>query len=124
MQLLRIQMSDWISLFFPSLTFCTVLQNEEDYWLLSDADVSITDIWRADCILFVPCFIWFFIFISCYQWKLSSEDRILDSKIAVLDWNELNVIHEDYSIANVSTPRAQTPPSSTTELPSANTTGS
>ncbi|NP_001312535.1 transcription factor E2FB-like [Nicotiana tabacum] len=67
------------------------VDNEEDYWLLSDADVSITDIWRAD---------------------------------SVLDWNELNVIHEDYSIANVSTPRAQTPPSSTTELPSANTTGS
>ncbi|OIT24671.1 PREDICTED: transcription factor E2FB-like [Nicotiana attenuata] len=67
------------------------VDNEEDYWLLSDADVSITDIWRAD---------------------------------SVLDWNELNVIHEDYSIANVSTPRAQTPPPSTTELPSANTTGS
>ncbi|XP_059300314.1 transcription factor E2FB-like [Lycium ferocissimum] len=67
------------------------VDNEADYWLLSDADVSITDMWRTE---------------------------------SVLDWNELNAIHEDYSIADVSTPRAQTPPSSTTELPSASTTGS
>lgn len=29
-----------------------LLQNDADYWLLSDAEVSITDMWRTDCILF------------------------------------------------------------------------
>ncbi|KAJ8563450.1 hypothetical protein K7X08_031902 [Anisodus acutangulus] len=67
------------------------VDNEADYWLLSDADVSITDMWRTE---------------------------------SALDWNELNAIHEDYSIADVNTPRAQTPPPSSTELPSTNTTGS
>ncbi|XP_049343159.1 transcription factor E2FB-like [Solanum verrucosum] len=66
------------------------VDNEADYWLLSDADVSITDMWTE----------------------------------SALDWNALDSINEDYSIADVSTPRAQTPPSSTTEVPSANTTGS
>lgn len=67
------------------------VDNEADYWLLSDADVSITDMWRTE---------------------------------SAIDWNELDVIQEDYSIANVSTPRAQTPPPTTTEVPSAgNTTG-
>lgn len=28
-----------------------LLQNDADYWLLSDAEVSITDMWRTDCIL-------------------------------------------------------------------------
>ncbi|KAM3374295.1 transcription factor E2FB isoform X1 [Capsicum galapagoense] len=67
------------------------VDNEADYWLLSDADVSITDMWRTE---------------------------------SALDWNELNAIHEDYSIADVSTPRAQTPPSSTSEVPSTSTPGS
>lgn len=67
------------------------VDNEADYWLLSDADVSITDMWRTE---------------------------------SAIDWNELDVIQEDYSIANVSTPRAQTPPPATTEVPSAaNTSG-
>ncbi|KAJ8552027.1 hypothetical protein K7X08_028470 [Anisodus acutangulus] len=67
------------------------VDNEADYWLLSDADVSITDMWRTE---------------------------------SAIDWNSLDVIQEDYSIANVSTPRAQTPPPTTTEVPSAaNTTG-
>ncbi|KAH0749893.1 hypothetical protein KY290_029125 [Solanum tuberosum] len=54
------------------------VDNEADYWLLSDADVSITDMWTE----------------------------------SALDWNALDSINEDYSIADVSTPRAQTPPSS------------
>lgn len=66
------------------------VDNEADYWLLSDADVSITDMWTESAI----------------------------------DWNALDAIHEDYSIADVSTPRAQTPPSSTTEVPPSSTTGS
>ncbi|KAH0664379.1 hypothetical protein KY284_029310 [Solanum tuberosum] len=57
------------------------VDNEADYWLLSDADVSITDMWTE----------------------------------SALDWNALDSINEDYSIADVITPRAQTPPSSTTE---------
>ncbi|XP_070044749.1 transcription factor E2FB [Nicotiana tomentosiformis] len=67
------------------------VDNEADYWLLSDADVSITDMWRTE---------------------------------SAIDWNELDVIQEDFSIANVSTPRSETPPTNTTEVPSAaNTTG-
>ncbi|CAN4119173.1 unnamed protein product [Withania somnifera] len=62
------------------------VDNEADYWLLSDADVSITDMWRTE---------------------------------SSIDWNELDVIQEDYPIANVSTPRAQAPPPATTEVPSA-----
>lgn len=57
-----------------------------DYWLLSDADVSITDIWRAE---------------------------------SGVQWNGLGSLHDDYGMANVSTPRAQTPPSNTTEVPAA-----
>lgn len=34
----------YLKLFFP-------LQSEADYWLLSDADVSITDMWRTERIL-------------------------------------------------------------------------
>ncbi|CAK9184687.1 unnamed protein product [Ilex paraguariensis] len=64
---------------------------DADYWLLSDADVSITDMWRTD---------------------------------SGVEWNSLDTLHDDYVMANVSTPRAQTPPSCTTEIPSAtNTTG-
>lgn len=63
-------------------------------------------------------------FISCYQWNLSLEYRIHDSKLAALNWNALDAINEDYSIADVSTPRAQTPPSSTIEVPSGKSTGS
>ncbi|XP_027773509.1 transcription factor E2FB-like isoform X2 [Solanum pennellii] len=66
------------------------VDNEADYWLLSDADVSITDMWTE----------------------------------SALNWNALDAINEDYSIADVSTPRAQTPPSSTIEVPSGKSTGS
>ncbi|XP_057482793.1 transcription factor E2FB isoform X1 [Actinidia eriantha] len=61
------------------------VDSDADYWLLSDADVSITDMWKTE---------------------------------PGVEW-----LHDDYAIANVSTPRPQTPPSSTTEVPSAaNTT--
>ncbi|PSR89834.1 Transcription factor E2FB like [Actinidia chinensis var. chinensis] len=61
------------------------VDSDADYWLLSDADVSITDMWRTE---------------------------------PGVEW-----LHDDYAIANVSMPRPQTPPSSTTEVPSAvNTT--
>lgn len=32
-------------------TLLLALQSDADYWLLSDGDVSITDMWRTDCIL-------------------------------------------------------------------------
>jgi hypothetical protein len=31
--------------------FCFTFQSDADYWLLSDADVSITDMWRTERIL-------------------------------------------------------------------------
>lgn len=34
-----------------NLSLSLLLQNDADYWLLSDADVSITDMWKTDCIL-------------------------------------------------------------------------
>ena len=34
------------------LMWSNVLQNDDtDYWLLSNADISMTDIWKTDCIL-------------------------------------------------------------------------
>ncbi|XP_015170600.1 transcription factor E2FB-like [Solanum tuberosum] len=54
------------------------------------------------------------------DFDLSREYRIHDSKLAARD--ALDSIYEDYSIADVSTPHAQTPPSSTTERTCANTT--
>ncbi|XVF69240.1 hypothetical protein PTKIN_Ptkin11bG0065200 [Pterospermum kingtungense] len=40
-----------------------------------------------------------------------------------VDWNEFATLNEDYGMGTVSTPRPQTPPSNTTEVPSANSTG-
>lgn len=62
------------------------VDSDADYWLLSDADVSITDMWRTE---------------------------------PGVEWNDLGALHEDYFMANVSTPRPQTPPSSATEEPPA-----
>lgn len=63
------------------------IDSDADYWLLSEADVSITDMWRTD---------------------------------SGVEWNELEPLHDDYTMANVSTP----PPSSAADVPSAtNTTG-
>ncbi|XVF07568.1 hypothetical protein REPUB_Repub06bG0150600 [Reevesia pubescens] len=58
--------------------------NDADYWLLSDADVSITDIWKTDCV----------------------------------EWSGVDILHSDFGMADVSTPRPQTPPSRMTEVPS------
>ncbi|XP_022152951.1 transcription factor E2FB-like isoform X2 [Momordica charantia] len=69
----------------------SVVDSDADYWLLSDADVSITDIWRSE---------------------------------PGVEWNELGTFHEDYSIANVSTPQTQNPPNNTTDMPSINPTSS
>uniref|UniRef100_A0A2N9IRS8 E2F/DP family winged-helix DNA-binding domain-containing protein n=1 Tax=Fagus sylvatica TaxID=28930 RepID=A0A2N9IRS8_FAGSY len=62
------------------------VDSDADYWLLSDADVSITDMWRTE---------------------------------PGVEWSDLGTLHEDYSMANVSTPQPQTPPSNATEGPPA-----
>mgnify|MGYP001797052000 CR=1 FL=1 len=33
------------------MAICCFVQSDADYWLLSDADFSITDMWRTDGIL-------------------------------------------------------------------------
>ncbi|KAG8644782.1 transcription factor E2FB isoform X2 [Manihot esculenta] len=68
----------------------TDVDSDADYWLLSDAGVSITDMWRTE---------------------------------PGVEWSEFGTLHDDYSMANISIPRPQTPPSNPTEVPSgANTT--
>ncbi|KAK6147334.1 hypothetical protein DH2020_018246 [Rehmannia glutinosa] len=65
------------------------IDNDADYWLLSDADVSITDMWKTD---------------------------------AGMDWNDVNLLHEELEMAAIGTPRPQTPPSGVADLhPVANT---
>ncbi|GMH07343.1 hypothetical protein Nepgr_009183 [Nepenthes gracilis] len=58
------------------------VDSEADYWLLSDADVSITDMWRAE---------------------------------PEVEWNAFDSIKEDSSMASMSLPQPQTPPSTGTE---------
>ncbi|OAY51364.1 transcription factor E2FB isoform X2 [Manihot esculenta] len=61
------------------------VDSNADYWLLSDAGVSITDMWPTE---------------------------------PGVEWNEFGTLNDDYGMANVSTPRSQTPPSNQTEVPS------
>ncbi|KAJ4705371.1 Transcription factor [Melia azedarach] len=60
------------------------VDNDADYWLLSDADVSITDMWKTDCV----------------------------------EWNGVNMLHPDFGMSDVCSPRPQTPPSRVSEAPS------
>ncbi|KAE8725143.1 Transcription factor E2FA [Hibiscus syriacus] len=60
------------------------IDNDADYWLLSDADVSITDMWKTNCVV----------------------------------WSGANMLHPDFVMADVGTPRPETPPSRITEVPS------
>ncbi|XP_062112558.1 transcription factor E2FA isoform X1 [Humulus lupulus] len=60
------------------------VDNDADYWLISDAEVSITDMWRTD---------------------------------SVVDWDGPNILHSDFVMPDVSTPRPQTPPSGITDVP-------
>ncbi|WCJ41886.1 Transcription factor E2FB [Euphorbia peplus] len=63
------------------------VDSDADYWLLSDAGVSITDMWPTE---------------------------------PGVEWNEFDALNVDYGIANVSTPRPQTPPSIPAQVPSSN----
>ncbi|KAK7838394.1 transcription factor E2FA isoform X2 [Quercus suber] len=60
------------------------VDNDADYWLLSDAEVSITDMWKTDGI----------------------------------EWSGMDMLHPDFGIPDVSTPRSQTPLSGMAEVPS------
>ncbi|XP_043698309.1 transcription factor E2FA-like [Telopea speciosissima] len=62
------------------------VDSDADYWLLSDAGVSITDMWRTE---------------------------------PGVEWGDVDALHADeFIIADVSTPRPQTPPSGIVEVPS------
>ncbi|KAE8671660.1 Transcription factor E2FA [Hibiscus syriacus] len=61
------------------------IDNDADYWLLSDADVSITDMWKTD---------------------------------SGVEWSGVDMLHPDFVMADVGTPRPETPPSRMTEVPS------
>ncbi|XP_021892443.1 transcription factor E2FA [Carica papaya] len=61
------------------------VDNDADYWLLSEADVSITNMWKTD---------------------------------SGMEWAGVNVL-SDFGLADVSSPRPQTPPNATVEVPSA-----
>ncbi|GFQ04498.1 transcription factor e2fa [Phtheirospermum japonicum] len=54
------------------------IDNDADYWLLSDADVSITDMWKTD---------------------------------VGMEWNDVNMLHEELELTAISTPRPQAPSS-------------
>ncbi|KAJ4971426.1 hypothetical protein NE237_004525 [Protea cynaroides] len=63
------------------------VDSDADYWLLSDAGVSITDMWKTD------------------------EPGV--------EWGPVDALHaDDFVMADVSTPRPQTPPSGIIEVPS------
>jgi hypothetical protein len=50
--------------------FCFTIQSDADYWLLSDADVSITDMWRTERILTAKMLL-LFSFFSYFSFALS-----------------------------------------------------
>ncbi|KAL6988521.1 E2F transcription factor 3 [Sarracenia purpurea var. burkii] len=62
------------------------IDNDADYWLLSDADVSITDMWKTD---------------------------------SGVEWDGVDMLREEFGMADIGTPRPQTPPSGVTDVPSA-----
>ncbi|XP_057981917.1 transcription factor E2FA [Malania oleifera] len=68
------------------------MDTDADYWLLSDADVSITDMWRME-----------------------SGAPIIEG----VEWNGMDMLHTEFGMVDVSTPRPQTPPSGIAEVPSA-----
>ncbi|KAF9597758.1 hypothetical protein IFM89_021512 [Coptis chinensis] len=62
------------------------VDSDADYWLLSDAGVSITDMWKTD---------------------------------PGVEWGGVNALNpEEFLMTDISTPRAQTPPSGVIEVPS------
>lgn len=101
------------------LFVCLLLQNDADYWLLSDAEVSITDMWKTDGIsivflFFLFLFLLFFNIILCLLWMLNS----CTPTIAPAEWTGMDMLHADFGVADISTPIQQTSLSGITEVPS------
>ncbi|KAE9465628.1 hypothetical protein C3L33_02460, partial [Rhododendron williamsianum] len=64
------------------------INDDADYWLLSEADISITDLWKTD-------------------------------STAVVEWDGVDILREEFGMAEIGTPRPQTPPCESTDVPSA-----
>ncbi|KAM7496967.1 hypothetical protein LguiA_021381 [Lonicera macranthoides] len=88
------------------------VDSDADYWLLSEADVSITDMWTelhdtsAKSTLYIV---------------LVHDTEFPNLKqIAGVEWNELGHLPDEYPMVNVvsTPPRPQTPPPSASEVPS------
>lgn len=63
----------------------------------------------------ISIFISYFFFDAYNEFNQDLPDS---QQIAAVEWNELGNLHDDYTMATVSTPRAQTPPSNPTEVSS------
>ncbi|KAL8517640.1 hypothetical protein ACS0TY_015759 [Phlomoides rotata] len=59
------------------------IDNDADYWLLTDAGVSITDMWKTD---------------------------------SGIEWNDIDILHEELEMTAISSPRAQIPSPGVTDL--------
>lgn len=59
------------------------IDSDADYLFLSDADVSITDIWRTE---------------------------------SMVEWSDMGMLHDDYTMSGVTTPHPQTPNSDTLQV--------
>lgn len=101
------------------------LQNDADYWLLSGVDVSITDMWRTDCILFQRYLFFPFcvhprpiVFIFVLLFVCNQLYSFTTTIIAAIEWNGEDMLNADFGLPDVSTPRPQTPPSGIVEMPS------
>ncbi|KAK3006244.1 hypothetical protein RJ639_016471 [Escallonia herrerae] len=93
------------------------VDNDADYWLLSDAGVSITDMWKSDCILpkLVKLGFFYFRLLPLRVWMLYS----LTSTTAAVGWDGVDILTEEFGMADVGTPWPQMPPSGVTDEPSA-----
>ena len=63
------------------------MQVDADYWLLSDAGVGITDMWRSDCILSYTLLISFFISMFIFPATLYAYVGPKES-VFTLVWNQ------------------------------------
>ena len=62
--------------------FCFTIQSDADYWLLSDADVSITDMWRTERILTAKMLLLFsfsYFHLPCLKIFTAVSTEFLDS---------------------------------------------
>ncbi|KAK4788678.1 hypothetical protein SAY86_019997 [Trapa natans] len=85
------------------------LDSEADYWLLSDVDVSITDMWGME---------------SAAEWKGLGEDySMANVSIPQPETPPISMadMPKDYSMANVSIPRPETRPISMADMPTSAT---